>query len=82
MAEEDIDIDIDIDIDGDDSELEKPRTVANTAHNSISSPQLRVSKGSEINGDPTETQRERAKGDNTEPKTLNTDNDHSPEGLE
>ncbi|KAF9383654.1 hypothetical protein CPC16_008827 [Podila verticillata] len=82
MAEEDIDIDIDIDIDGDDSELEKPRTIANTAHNSISYPQLRASEGSETDGEPTETQTERAKVDNTEPKTLNTDSDHSPEGLE
>lgn len=82
MAEEDIDIDIDIDIDGDDSELEKPRTIANAAHNAISYPQLRASKGNETNGDHTEAQTERAKSDIAEPKVLNTDIDHSPEGLE
>ncbi|KAG0039166.1 hypothetical protein BGZ82_009426 [Podila clonocystis] len=78
MAEEDIDIDIDIDIDGDDSELEKPHSIA-AAHNTASH-QSGASKEKETNGDPI-TQTERTMSENTGASILNTDSDHSPDGL-
>ncbi|KAG0031571.1 hypothetical protein BGZ81_000983 [Podila clonocystis] len=78
MAEEDIDIDIDIDIDGDDSELEKPHSIA-AAHNTASH-QSGASKEKETNGDP-KTQTERALSENTGAPILNTNGNHSPDGL-